>query len=1381
VKELVREGLAAFLHYRPPIDGRSLHEYEATDEELVALRLYLHGREPKEWHAREHAIVVLLLAEWAHRNARSASVVIKNATSALGVQPGRAELRESLVVGMKAWKLPADERTDAQWNSTLLAEGGYPVRFSREALATLVERVGHAFSWPELLRVNEDAVVRHLTSEAPRFPSLLGTEDDVWFFTELFRKFADYCRVLAMMFELVPGRHEKPEHWVSRIKPLASPELWLPFRTKLDPVFVEAFFPQLQRVNKVGWNLGSSLHRPAPVPCTTAREAPSSLTLGARIVEPELQLFNTIRARSAPGRPLYTYRLSDEEFQALRAEVATDVRLRRQLHGHRAARFCLFAANELCRTYVGGAWKWEPVQDALGWKPSPKEREDAVRAGMSYWQRPIHQVGNSQRLLMTLFMEGGLPLAALAEGRELHLRQFFRALIAQAERYQTSARQFIQDQIQLLPATFRTNEGVQNLSAELADTIVALRKKLPNPVADAVAYLDASEPGWANNLPLQVDPATAREFLGGLLATQEPKATRFLDPVEVETWLYDAPVRLERRARVQDEIPVRDIAQFLNVSEEAIRQRSRFSLSMATVTGERHNVAVLRLSEDETMFRAEPPPVSPVRDPRAAHGQIRIVANAGDTDIANVDVPGGEPLLEDVPWIFEGGTNNRARLLAQGNVHHRGAEVVALFPTDGAPTQAPPGALVRSGKVYQGREIVTVRGDVSWTALGESWSISTSGEAIERRFALVGATSRCGFTGSDFWDGAPSISAVDADGRRTIVPDSRIEARIHGTREWRPFRTVSGEIDVRIREDGETVFRTTIVALPTGTRIKLDTPRNSVLVRCPGLVAARLNGERIEARAGECAVPYRPGTVLETSSVLALDLGTKGRCTISVPAPIRAVQFVGREGPVTGPIVLDRLGQIRAQAVAPTNEKFQIEARIQGELSWRPIAQLHSADTASGVSELGLGAVREKIEDFFAASRGLDTKVELKITSPTTPRSPTLVVRRYEEKPEWRRVDNNTLEVSLADEAVQRIGEMGMQLLEMNLRPLHDPSQPTRPVTRVANARWEIPTTTLRDAASWLVTGTIRGRVRLRPVLFPTPGYRSPQDEPSALRTLMAEPMKNLRREGLAKLVPELCADWSRREWNEIAQLLMSIDDLPPATFDIIPALAEVPEATCAALFRCGGDLESFRRIWRGFEKLPFLWGSVPVEAWTSSARHLKAWVQAMCESTGLEPGSLERQLLAPLLQHFTPLCKVVEEAFGWSGLPVSKPASSCLSITVAEFVERLRPAIHALNARHYNEWWPSDSNLLELRFESDVSAVEPLISNALGELGRTYRRWVLRAPMQLGLAAGFNIRLSPSTLLAARTIRTFDPVWFEDAHALAFQLAARMQLRGSK
>lgn len=843
VKDLVREGLAAFLHSRPPVDGRSLHEYEATDEELVALRLYLHGSQPKEWRASEHAIVVLLISEWGYRNARSASVVMNNATSALGVQPGRSELRESLVIGMKAWKLPGDDRTDARWNSTLLGEGGYPVHFSRDGIATLVARVGHAFSWPELLSVNSDAVVRYLTSEAPRFPSLLGTEDDVLFFAELFRKFADYCRALAMMFELVPGRNEKPEYWVSRINPLASPELWLPFRTKLEPVFVEAFFPQLHRVNKVGWNVSSSLHRPSPVPCTTARGVPRCETLGAKTVEPNLLLFNAIRARSTLGRPLYTYHLSEEEFQTLRTEVAEDVRLRRQLTGYRAARFCLFAANELCRTYVGGAWKWEPVQDALGWSPSPKEREDAVRSGMSYWERPIHQVGNSQRLLMTLFMEGGLPLAALSEGRDLHLRQFFRALIAEAERYQAPAKQFTQDLIQLLPATFRTNEGVQNLSAELADAIVSLRKKLPNVVDDPVDYLDTREPGWTNNLPLRVGAATVREFLKGLLVTHQPKATRVLDPVAVETWLYDAPVRLERRARVRDEISVGDMAQFLNVSEDVLRQRTRFSLSLTTVTGEYHYVAILRLSKDESMFRAEVLPIAPVREPRAAHGRIRIVASVGNAEIANVDAPGGEPLLEDVPWIFEGGTKNRARLLAQGSLRHRGVDVVALFPSDGGPTQAPPETLVRSGTAYQGREIVTVRGDISWTALGERWTLAASGEGIDRRFSLVGATSRCGFIGSEFWDGTPSVSAIDENGRSSIVPDTRIEARVRGTRDWRPFRTVSGEIDIRVREDGETVFRTTIVTLPSGTCIKLDTPRNSVLVHCPGLVSARLNGE----------------------------------------------------------------------------------------------------------------------------------------------------------------------------------------------------------------------------------------------------------------------------------------------------------------------------------------------------------------------------------------------------------------------------------------------------------------------------------------------------------------------------------------------------------
>jgi hypothetical protein len=165
-------------------------------------------------------------------------------------------------------------------------------------------------------------------------------------------------------------------------------------------------------------------------------------------------------------------------------------------------------------------------------------------------------------------------------------------------------------------------------------------------------------------------------------------------------------------------------------------------------------------------------------------------------------------------------------------------------------------------------------------------------------------------------------------------------------------------------------------------------------------------------------------------------------------------------------------------------------------------------------------------------------------------------------------------------------------------------------------------------------------------------------------------------------------------------------------------------------------------------------------------------------------PADVEAQLrwfVAPLLKHFTPLCKVLENVFGWVGLAVSKPAPSCLSMTIPEFAGQLKPAIQALNARHDGEWWPSAPSLLELRFESDMSVVDSLIDNVLGELGKTYRRWVLRAPVQLGLAAGSNVRLSPSSLLAARTIRTFDSVWFEDAHALGFELAAGLQLRGSK
>jgi hypothetical protein len=1375
MNEAVRGGLTTFLRARSLAapDSRSLHQYRTTDDEINALRLHLHDLTTDDWRAHECAVLVLLVSEWGHRNARTARGFLDHAVRALNVSaPSGPELRKRLGSGLGVWKLVLNGRGDATWNSGLLHEGGYPLLFGREGLADLVDRIRKAFSWPGLLQTGDEALFEHVKAESPRFPHLLGSDDDTLFFTDLLRKFAEYCRLLAR-FDLLPGDREKPGYWISRIKPQATPDNMLPFRTPLDSVFVDAFFPQLFRVNKANWDQRPSrpLRTPTPIPVTT-HPTP-------RAPDPELRLLNSIRARSQPGRPLYTYRVTEEEFRALREEVAADVRARRRLVHHRAGRFCLFAAEALCRSYAGGPWTWDPVLEALAWEPTQTDLPSAVRSGMEYWQRPIHRTGNSQRLLTTLLAEGGLPLSVLADGRDRHLKQYFRALIELSERHGASAERFVHEQIRVLPRSFR-NEVVSTLSSQLADAVVALRKRLPRDTAvDPIAHLESSDPAWSANLPLRVDTGTFREFLRGLLAEPRQPQHQACEPLELVTVLHHAaPVRLERRARLRDEVSLRDMSRFLGLTPEGLKPRSRFTLSMVTVTGERHAVAIARLSVDESTYRLEELPFSPVRDPRSVHHDIRIAATTGETEFAYVDVAGGERLLEDVPWVFEGGESSR--LLAQGSVRHRADEVLVLCPHDAAPEQSD--GLTKLPADYQGRLLFSIRGELSWRGCGELWNISTTGERAERRFALAGQASRCGFTGSDFWVGMPSVYALDSDRHRTAVPPSQIEVRTTGSPEWRPVGTLTGELDVRVRDRGETIFRGALVALPPGTEIQVDTRRNAIVIKCALLTEARLNaGPPIAAVNGTCVLPYASD---RTETVATLNLLLRnGRCTLSVPAPVRAAQFVGRDGPTDGPVVFDRLGQIRARAVSPTTtERFFIEARIKGKTPWTHIARLPSTGSGDGIWELGLSAVREPIENFFATSIDLDTEVELRIdTSSGVASRPMLTVRRYEERPTWKRVDDDTVRIDLAADAAQRIGDMGMQLLEMELRPLHDPTQQPRQLTRAGNTQWVVDSKVLDEAGSWLIAGTIRGRVRLRPLLLPSPGHRA-TEEGSALRRWMAEPLSTVRQKGLRQLVIELGSDWNRSEWDELIPILDSMDSLPPTTFDVLDAMAEVPDAACAALFRCGGTLDSFRRTWRGLEKLPFIWAAVPLSVWVSTAKKLQAWAQANAEPQAVE--TWLRPFVTPLMpagDQFSPLLEVLHGVFHAAGVAVTPPAQPLLSAPASMLREHLRERAIAMMQRHSEDWWPSNPSHLELHFEPELRPTNGVIEQALAGLGADPHQLAFRIPVALGFAAGSNARLRPSSLLACRTIRTFDEVWFDEAHAVGLALAAGPQLVRSK
>jgi len=131
---------------------------------------------------------------------------------------------------------------------------------------------------------------------------------------------------------------------------------------------------------------------------------------------------------SATGMPLYSYRVTKEEFTELEKLLIErlSVYLRRHPLGdvsrHAAyfpPLFVIYAAEWWRRRYDGTGWSWEPIVESLGapangW--SQAQRSDCVEQGLAEWLLGLRDT-HGLRFLGSIAFNGGLPMQLLATAR----------------------------------------------------------------------------------------------------------------------------------------------------------------------------------------------------------------------------------------------------------------------------------------------------------------------------------------------------------------------------------------------------------------------------------------------------------------------------------------------------------------------------------------------------------------------------------------------------------------------------------------------------------------------------------------------------------------------------------------------------------------------------------------------------------------------------------------------------------------------------------------------------------------------------------------------------------------------------------------------------
>jgi hypothetical protein len=1090
--------------------------------------------------------------------------------------------------------------------------------------------------------------------------------------------------------------------------------------------------------------------------------------------------------RREQGHPLYAYRTTADELAALHAALRSHCASSAPFDPPTAAAFCVFGAEWFCRSYTGGSWAWRTILDAVGFRGTFATLYNIVQRGLAYWRRPLLLLGSERQFLVTLACEGGLPLGLLQGESGGALRRFFRELLGSREAYRRPARELVVDASRVLPPTLQ-QDVVCGLAAQLVDVISDLRLAAGG-AADPMGYLDEHHPSWRERVPLRLEEDVARQLLTGLLREPRPPTVAL---VEIETRMCLEPARrFERLARFPTTMRSEDLEAQLALARGTIPPRTY--LHLMTADAARFPVATATAVASEGTFDLASLPARPIRDPLAVIGRVLLVASTGSHDITIVQPPGGDE-LDDIPWVFSAHPQGGGHVLAAVGSHRTAAdEVLLALPAEGT-LSLEDGSTVDEvceiGDPY--RRVVRLRGRATWEGDGEQCAFRTKVEPEGTRPILVGSLRRFGFEGGEVWLGPPQWRLLRADG-------STAELQSSFSQEWRPLRAgqawkplgpdCCGDVLVRLRRGGETITRTVITVLPRGVQFQVrpshDVSRGRLEI--DGLGAARIGIEGAsglrwnEAREGTKAVitvesngPPPPTVDLR----IQLDGGRDAR--VRVPFPSKMRRFLRGDHDILADherLTLDRLSSVRARAIVEgTASGFVVEAR-HGDL-WTAVGRLRRV--SDNAFELALDTLRDSIALLLASSSDREATVQLRIVpekGELRPPHPEVRVGRYDAHVAPERRADRSIDLVLDDASRRAVGPLGLSLLRVEARPIDDPSAPPVVIARGGEQHWSLLADQL-TTGPWLVLGYVGEHARLRPLLLTIQGNAPALSTPSGPRTTFDEAVRlgpKERLPAIAKALQGMTSDLDHSAWLQVQRYLATLGHLPATTFDVVRALATVPDAAVAALLLG----TNFDATWAGLEELPFSWALVPVKSWIRGVGALVRSVEAKADlwrAMGWDVARGRRERLAPFWERGPRqarfLATVLEAAtMTLAGLPgVPQPL-----LSHARSAEGRRQLAHLLEGertdlllRHAatEDLWP-EGDVRALAIETGVSPA--VLDEIHVPPDLPHRRDVYNAP---GVAAALSVLglACPLPLLVQiRRLRSFDEHWFDFANAIA-------------
>jgi hypothetical protein len=983
---------------------------------------------------------------------------------------------------------------------------------------------------------------------------------------------------------------------------------------------------------------------------------------------------------AADGRPLYAYRISSTESEALRQRLISLLLPDAPAYSYStAALFCLFGADHWRRSYVGGPWAWDTILKAVEAEHlgpgNTRYRllQRLVTDGLRVLKRQLLKRTHREYLL-TLGCEGGLPLQMILQ-EEASLRRYFRALFREYRanalngrlpaglRIKDLARHVSGD----LPPSLR-EEVVYELSEQLLEKVLDHASRVPG-AGDPVAALDLIDPAWREDMPLDLSDGVARALLTQLLADAGTVSARSANQIRFAR-------RLERGARLrqsdtEDGRPVEPgaIARYewhltgqleypRLVSVDTMRGLfgvteipDRFDVSMREFPERNTPCARARARRYGKDVQITLTPIlhgSGIRDTSLVAGPRALLLHGTNGKLLHTsDFPGALP-LSDMPWVFSTPDGSEAPISdfrGEGSVDTRHESFIVVVDAGYTVTPGDERSTVFDIGVMSGDAVRPV-----WRIAGTANVHTPSGERFQFRTAaleesgssahyLIGRRPAVRYATPTMFSGFPQLQEERSDGRLVTVAARELQWRSldSGARWTSDTSAAIGDGWLRRQVSGNSVFRARITVLPAAMTFQIrpdSATAGTVVLRGmddADVAVEPAHGCVVEVQTSDrdaqirVAADGRPPERIRLRLVWPL----RGHTSVEVPLPLEHARFEdvrGRHAVETLRVAASQLPYFQASAMSPDARRtYHLHAVLE-------VTTLHESApqavppverplrvVAEGLHALALGAIQQDIEYLLGSTTSLDARVALTIRAdPPVLGSPVrMYATRYDLAFSMETWDTFRLD---ADDSPRLTGEE-LERLECRAISLLAPRQPSVSWTRIASNAWQPPDT--MSSGPWLVSAWDGTWCRVRPRLYSAAGDTSAACT-TALASAMIEPDQRARRHGLGRAIMRMTSDPTDGSWELIHQMLERCADFPASAFDAVNELVGHDDALAmAALCMTERGEQALGQLMDACATLPMHWGAVPLGSWQ---RSLGKWLSTQVEH--LERVGLAREVV---------------------------------------------------------------------------------------------------------------------------------------------------------